>query len=86
MHAQHWFSAERLAELGQPWDPSGAPRWCTLGGFYTNTLVRTTGGRDDSHDRWRISRCQLDVTWTTGDPTVFELARSLGDPAERTVS
>jgi hypothetical protein len=82
MHAQHWFSAERLTELGAPSDPPGAPRWCTLGGFYTNTVVRTTDGGADGRHRWRISRCQLDVTWTTGDPTVFELARSLGDPDE----
>ena len=69
MQAQHWFSVARLTELGYGAD---GPRWCTLGGFYTNSLVRTSGG-------WRIRRCQLDVTWTTGDPTVFDLARSLGD-------
>jgi hypothetical protein len=69
MHAQHWFSAARLNELGHPTDE---PRWCTLGGFYTNSLVRTGDG-------WRIRRCQLDVTWTTGDPGIFLIARSLGD-------
>ena len=72
MHAQHWFSADRLRELGHPADPPDGPRWCTLGGFYTNTVVRTAEG-------WRICRCQLDVTWSTGDRTVFDLARSLGD-------
>ena len=72
MHAQHWFSADRLRELGHPSDPPDGPRWCTLGGFYTNTVVRTAEG-------WRICRCQLDVTWSTGDLSVFELARSLGD-------
>jgi hypothetical protein len=70
MHAQHWFSAARLIELGQP--NGDQPRWCTLGGFYTNQLSRVTEG-------WRIRRCQLDVTWITGDPSVFDLARSLGD-------
>jgi SnoaL-like domain len=69
MHAQHWFSARRLTELGHPADAS---RWCTLGGYYTNSLVQT-----DS--RWRIRRCQLTVTWITGDPSVFDIARSLGD-------
>ncbi len=69
MHAQHWYSAARLAELGFTADEA---RWCTLGGFYTNTLVRTTTG-------WRIRRCQLDVTWMTGDPSIFDIARSLGD-------
>ena len=72
MHAQHWFSAERLAALGQSARES---RWCTLGGYYTNSLVRTGSG-------WRIARCQLTVTWVTGDRSVFDVARSLGDPAE----
>jgi SnoaL-like domain len=69
MQAQHWFSAGRLTELGHSADE---PRWCTLGGFYTNSVVRTDDG-------WRIRRCQLDVSWVTGDPTVFDLARSMGD-------
>ena len=73
MHAQHWYSAERLRQLGQD---ATEPRWCTLGGSYTNTLTRTPSG-------WRIARCQLTVTWVTGDRSIFDLARSLGDPAER---
>jgi hypothetical protein len=87
MHAQHWFSADRLIELGQT-EPSGGPptepRWCTLGGFYTNTVVRTNGTNGTNvANGWRIARCQLDVTWTTGDPSIFDLARSLGDPEQR---
>lgn len=69
MHAQHWFSATRLTALGHP---SDEPRWCTLGGHYTNSLVRTAVG-------WQIRRCQLTVRWTTGDPSIFAIARSLGD-------
>ncbi|HCU99646.1 MAG: hypothetical protein CL897_02500 [Dehalococcoidia bacterium] len=40
----------------------------TLGGYYTNTLVRTPAG-------WRIRRCQLMVTWTTGNKHIFVLAQ-----------
>jgi hypothetical protein len=69
MHAQHWFSAERLADLGHGGDQ---PRWCVLGGYYTNNLVKDGGV-------WRIGRCQLDVTWVTGDRTIFDIARALGD-------
>lgn len=72
MQAQHWFSAERLQRLG---GRAGEPRWCTLGGYYTNSVVRTAAG-------WRIARCRLTVTWVTGDPSVFDLARSMGDPVE----
>ncbi len=46
----------------------------TLGGYYTNTLVR--GVADDGSDDWRIRRCQLTVTWTTGNRHIFELARA----------
>ena len=30
-------------------------------------------------DGWRIRRCQLNVTWVTGDRSIFDIARSLGD-------
>ena len=40
----------------------------TLGGYYTNTLVRVGEG-------WRIRRCRLTVTWTTGNKHLFALAR-----------
>jgi hypothetical protein len=40
----------------------------TLGGYYTNHLLRTPGG-------WKISKCKLTVTWTDGNRHVFDLAR-----------
>jgi hypothetical protein len=75
VQAQHWFSAERLQRLGQHADE---PRWCTLGGYYTNSVVRTDTG-------WRIARCRLTVTWVIGDRSVFDIARSLGDPVEHAI-
>ncbi len=41
---------------------------CTLGGYYTNQLTRTSQG-------WKISKCKLTVTWTTGDPRLFKMAQ-----------
>ena len=40
---------------------------CTLGGYYTNDLIRTGDG-------WKISKCWLTVTWSRGDYGVFEMA------------
>ena len=40
---------------------------CTLGGYYTNELVRTDHG-------WKISKCRLTVTWSRGDYGIFDQA------------
>jgi hypothetical protein len=39
----------------------------TLGGAYTNTLLRTAEG-------WKISQCVLKITWTRGNLALFEKA------------
>jgi hypothetical protein len=39
----------------------------TMGGYYTNRLVRTAQG-------WKIRACQLTLTWTTGNWHIFTLA------------
>ena len=66
--AQHWFSAESMTAFGL----TDEVAWCTLGGHYTNHYRRTDDGA------WRISRCRLDVRYTTGNPGVFSLARGRG--------
>jgi hypothetical protein len=65
MQAQHFFEPETMAALGRPDDVNV----CTLGGYYTNQLVRVGDG-------WKIARCQLTVTWQTGNADIFDLARS----------
>lgn len=64
MHAQHFFTAETMDSFGR----SGDVNFCTLGGYYTNQLVR-------GDDGWRIANCRLTVTWQTGDRSIFQLAR-----------
>jgi 3-phenylpropionate/cinnamic acid dioxygenase small subunit len=39
----------------------------TIGGYYTNNLERTSAG-------WKIKKCKLTVTWTTGNRKLFSLA------------
>jgi hypothetical protein len=56
MQAQHYFPNDKYDNT------------CTLGGYYTNQLTRTSMG-------WKISKCKLTVLWRTGDPRIFELAR-----------
>jgi hypothetical protein len=65
MHAQHFFTPDTMASFGR----AGAVNFCTLGGYYTNQLVR-------GEDGWRIADCRLQVTWQTGDTAIFDLARN----------
>ncbi len=43
--------------------------YVTLGGYYTNDLVRTPLG-------WKITKCRLTVTWRRGNEALFETAAS----------
>ena len=45
----------------------GGTKECTLGGYYTNELIRTGDG-------WKIRKCTLTVTWSRGDYGVFAMA------------
>jgi hypothetical protein len=64
VQAQHWFSADTMASF----DRTAEPAMCTLGGVFTNRYVLT-------HGRWRIASCRFTLRWTTGDETLFTLAR-----------
>lgn len=65
MHAQHYFRPDTMESFGR----GGDVNFCTLGGYYTNELVKDTDG-------WRIASCTLTVTWQTGDVSIFLLARN----------
>ncbi len=65
MHAQHYFKPDTMQGFGR----GGDVNFCTLGGYYTNQLVKGPDG-------WRIASCTLNVTWETGDRSIFELART----------
>jgi len=45
----------------------GADGFFTLGGYYTNQLVRSDEG-------WKIRSCRLTATWSQGDRGIFERA------------
>ncbi len=51
-----------------------ADRW-TIGGYYTNELVRTTDG-------WKLAKVTLIVTWQTGNPDVSRIAFKRGRAIE----
>jgi hypothetical protein len=63
------MQAEHFVEPGEGVVPD-ANRW-TIGGYYTNALVRTGAG-------WKLRGVTLVVTWTTGNPDVPRIARRRG--------
>lgn len=63
MQAEHFVNHEGRLE-----------RW-TIGGYYTNQLVRTAAG-------WKLCGLTLTVTWQTGNREVPRIARRLGRLAQ----
>jgi len=70
------MQAEHFVTPG-PGDPADADRW-TIGGYYTNELVRTQEG-------WKLRKIMLQVTWSRGNPDVSRIAlrRSREQEGER---
>ena len=65
MQAEHFVAREPGDGL-----EDGADRW-TIGGYYTNELVRTAEG-------WKLNGVTLTVTWTRGNPEVPRIALKRG--------
>ncbi len=65
MQAEHFVAREAGDGLAD-----GANRW-TIGGYYTNELVRTADG-------WKLAKVTLIVTWQTGNPKVSQIALQRG--------
>ena len=73
MQAEHFVVREPGDGLAD-----GADRW-TIGGYYTNELVRTPDG-------WKLARVTLVVTWQTGNPEVSRIALRRARAIEATES
>ncbi len=69
MQAEHFVAREPDDGLAD-----GADRW-TIGGYYTNELVRTADG-------WKLAKVTLIVTWQTGNPGVSRIALQRGRAIE----
>ncbi len=73
MQAEHFLAREPDDGL-----TDGADRW-TIGGYYTNELVRTGDG-------WKLAMVTLTVTWQSGNPEVSRIALLRGRAIEETES
>ena len=69
MRADHFVAREPNDGLAD-----GADRW-TIGGYYTNELVRATDG-------WKLAKVTLNVTWQTGNREVSRIALRRGRAIE----
>ncbi len=65
MQAEHFVAREQGDALAP-----GDERW-TIGGYYTNDLLRTPGG-------WKFRKITLTVTWSSGNPDVSGIALKRG--------
>jgi hypothetical protein len=70
MQAEHFVTREPGDGL-----EDGGDRW-TIGGYYTNELVRTPEG-------WKLTRVTLTVTWTRGNSDVPRIALKRGRDSAR---
>ena len=73
MQAEHFVAREPDDGL-----TDGADRW-TIGGYYTNELVRTADG-------WKLAKVTLNVTWQTGNREVSRIALQRGRAIEASES
>ncbi len=71
MQAEHFVAREGASDLPGP----DGDRW-TIGGYYTNELVRTPAG-------WKLQRVALIVTWQRGNPEVSRIALARGRAREK---
>lgn len=67
MQAEHFVIREPDDGL-----EDGQDRW-TIGGFYTNELVRTPIG-------WKLAKVTLTMTWQSGNPDVPRIAMKKREP------
>jgi len=76
MQAEHFIASQpgsgKRDKSQKPADE--ANRW-TIGGYYTNELVRGAGG-------WKLAKVTLTVTWQTGNPDVSRIAFERGRAIE----
>ena len=55
-------------------DPDDPTAWFTVGGYYSNRVVRTGG-------RWLLSGVALTIRWRRGRPDVLAIAAERGRSA-----
>ena len=64
-------SAKMYVRAHHVFEPDVDDSWYTIGGFYSDELVRNAEG-------WLLTRVKLTVTWRLGKPEIMEAARAAG--------